>query len=92
MNLGTLGLNTLLKNELKKITWPWMARSLGIAKWARERALHAPEAVMPFLADTADQLAHLKAAAAGRTEPNPEDRWRAFEETIVNTLEGSFLK
>jgi hypothetical protein len=54
-----------------RISVPWLLGQLGVRKWMAERALHVPEADLPYVA-----------ASAGVT---PE-QWRGMEASLVAML------
>jgi hypothetical protein len=63
--------------EMIKISVPWYLAVAGLRKWARDRALHAPEAWLPSIC-----------AATGLTK----EQYRGVEQNLIKMLYGGIPK
>lgn len=82
-------LSLTVKNELKKLTLPWLFARMGVGKWLRERFFRIPEIALPDVAQEAEERAIGYARLHGDIV-TPSDRWRAVESVQADIVNRAF--
>lgn len=83
--------NLLNPAAIASMALPWLFKQLGVAKWLETRAMHAPEAAMPDLANATQIIAASFAKAGGVDRATPYMWYRAVELVQAHAVEGTLV-